>query len=179
MQAKDLHRHGHPREREGLSLSEYMHGHGVNLRHIGLLRSHLLKEVETAAADVARNRSAPSVASTDPHPDSLSISEESYDGSRHTSSTDHPIDVTGSSHSAFPSVPSGSRDRGPDTETDALPGGPVGLTPALYALQSELFLEALCRTLKVLHVGATAPISVVLCLHVQCISREESDIFFI
>jgi hypothetical protein len=154
MQAKDLHCHGHPREREGLSLSEYMHGHGVNLRHIGLLRSLMLKEVEAAAADAARSRSAVSAADIDSHPDSLGISEDSYDGSHHAS-TDHPLDTTESGHCV--SLLSDRRDREPSSGADS--GAPMGLTPALYALQSELFLEALCRTLKVVYLEA-APTSV-------------------
>jgi hypothetical protein len=153
MQAKDLHRHGHPREREGLSLSEYMHGHGVNLRHIGLLRSLLLKEVEAAAADAARSRSAVSAVDIDSYPDSLSISQDSYDGSQHV---DRPLDTTESGRCA--PMPSDRGDRGPSDGTHS--GAPVGLTPALYALQSELFLEALCRTLKVVYLEAT-PTSVV------------------
>lgn len=33
---------GHPMTREGLSITEYMHKNGVNIRHSGLLRSQLL-----------------------------------------------------------------------------------------------------------------------------------------
>lgn len=34
-------------EREGLSITEYMHKHGVNIRHSGLLRHHLLLGLQT------------------------------------------------------------------------------------------------------------------------------------
>jgi hypothetical protein len=33
--------HGHPMEREGLTITEYMHKHGVNIRHAGLLRQQI------------------------------------------------------------------------------------------------------------------------------------------
>jgi hypothetical protein len=133
-----------------------MHGHGVNLRHIGLLRSLLLKEVEAAAADAARSRSAESAADIDSYPDSLSVSEDSYDGSQHVASTDRPLDTTEGGRCA--PMPSDRRDCEPSDSTHS--GAPVCLTPALYALQSELFLEALCRTLKVVYLEA-APTSVV------------------
>lgn len=35
---------GHPKERQGLSITEYMHQHGVNIRHVGLLRYYLRKQ---------------------------------------------------------------------------------------------------------------------------------------
>ena len=38
----DLVGRGHPMEREGLSITEYMHKHGINIRHTGLLRYHVL-----------------------------------------------------------------------------------------------------------------------------------------
>lgn len=34
-------------EREGLSITEYMHKHGVNIRHAGLLRHHLYLALQT------------------------------------------------------------------------------------------------------------------------------------
>ena len=44
--AKDLERNGHPLKREGLSITEYMHRHGVNIRHVGLLRRHLSNDLD-------------------------------------------------------------------------------------------------------------------------------------
>lgn len=41
--AVDLQVNGHPLRREGLSITEYMHRHGVNIRHMGLLRWHLFR----------------------------------------------------------------------------------------------------------------------------------------
>jgi hypothetical protein len=47
-QAVDLLENGHPKERQGLGITEYMHQHGVNIRHMGLLRHYLRNQlVET------------------------------------------------------------------------------------------------------------------------------------
>ena len=131
-----------------------MHGHGVNLRHIGLLRSLLLKEVVDGAVDAARSKSVVSAAGSDSRPDSLNISEDSYDGHQHITSKDAPMDIDIDMDMDMCmdiTDPLDRRDRGSrnQTETVTPSGAPAGLTPALYALQSELFLEALCRTLKV------------------------------
>jgi hypothetical protein len=129
-----------------------MHGHGVNLRHIGLLRSLLLKEVVDAAVDAARSKSVVSAAGSDSRPDSLNISQDSYDGHHHITSKDAPLDIDIDMDMCMDITdPLDRRDRGSrnQTETGTPSGAPAGLTPALYALQSELFLEALCRTLKV------------------------------
>ncbi len=44
---------GHPKDRQGLSITEYMHQHGVNIRHIGLLRAclrnHLVDKTTTTS----------------------------------------------------------------------------------------------------------------------------------
>lgn len=139
----------------------------MNLRHIGLLRSHLLKEVQAAAADAAQSSSrsrsrsfasaSASAAGIDLHTDSLSISVDSDDGSHHASASyDRPPDTaeTGSWNSTPSDRVGPGSWTGTETETDAeaLPGAPAGFTPALHALQSELFLEALCRTLKVIEI---------------------------
>ena len=131
-----------------------MHGHGVNLRHIGLLRSLLLKEVVDGAVDAARSKSVVSAAGSDSRPDSLNISEDSNDGHHHITSKDAPLDMDidmDMDMCTDITDPLDRRDRGSrnQTETGTPSGAHAGLTPALYALQSELFLEALCRTLKV------------------------------
>lgn len=50
MQAVDLLENGHPKERQGLGITEYMHHHGVNIRHIGLLRHHLRRQQEVLSS---------------------------------------------------------------------------------------------------------------------------------
>lgn len=154
-QAKDLLLHGHPRDREGLSLSEYMHGHGVNLRHIGLLRSLLLQEIAAACAKgMERPVSASLVEISDKivngscsqiAPSVSNINHSSTATSLPSTSTDN--DSIHATTVETQSVAVDSMDIDPDG------GGPNQIpgvfTPALDALQSELLLEALCRTLKV------------------------------
>jgi hypothetical protein len=150
---------GHPKDREGLSLSEYMHGHGVNIRHIGLLRSLYLTEVLQAfhptrnltltpafpnpTLDPTRNPTLnpaylnpildPSIKLAPlyltPNPTFPTLDPTPFP-------TQDPTDPT------FPTVnlDPANLDRDPTFPT---------LDPApFHALQSELFREALCRTLK-------------------------------
>lgn len=46
---------GHPMEREGLSITEYMHKHGVNIRHSGLLRHLILTSCPTSKLNSIEN----------------------------------------------------------------------------------------------------------------------------
>ena len=158
-QAKDLHLHGHPRDREGLSLSEYMHGHGVNLRHIGLLRSLLLQEI---AAACAKGMERPVSANL------VEISDKTVNGSCSqiapgVSNTNHsrtatsllsPSTSTSTDNDSIHATTVETQSVAVDSiDVDPEGGGPNQIpgvfTPALDALQSELLLEALCRTLKV------------------------------
>ena len=156
-QAKDLLLHGHPRDREGLSLSEYMHGHGVNLRHIGLLRSLLLQEIAAACAKgTGRPDSANLVKIGDKTVHGFCSQVAPTVSDINHSSTATSLPSTSSStdsdsvHATSVEIQSVAVD---SVDVDSEGGGPNQIpgvfTPALDALQSELLLEALCRTLKV------------------------------
>ena len=156
----DLHRHGHPRDREGLSLSEYMHGHGVNLRHIGLLRSLLLQEIAAASIKGMKDPIAANHMEDGDKVINGSYSKIAPSVSNITQSsiaTSVPSTDIESAHISLirkQSVNVDSMDSiDCDPEVGGVGGGPSKVpgvfTPALDALQSELLLEALCRTLKV------------------------------
>jgi hypothetical protein len=128
MYVRDLYLHGHPKDREGLSLSEYMHGHGVNIRHIGLLRSLYLREVAQAFQPTP-----------DPAPFNPAL----------------PTLITAPLDPAFQPTPDPFQRIFNSAPLDFIPDRqPTNLAfPTLdpvhfHALQSELFREALCRTLK-------------------------------
>ena len=182
---------GHPRDREGLSLSEYMHGHGVNLRHIGLLRKLFLEEAtrsdedsdyfighcaETSSngndyslmdvqQDCDRYLSSTRAANTDvPNASTIDASSrlklKSGVEAAAIASVETRVDRTHQLH--IPSVASTTRAITTPNST------PISVTTATLlvvgstpffgprqdlslshdALQLELFLEALCRTLK-------------------------------
>jgi hypothetical protein len=42
---------GHPMEREGLSITEFMHKQGVNIRHAGLLRHLILISIASSSQE--------------------------------------------------------------------------------------------------------------------------------
>ena len=156
-QAKDLLLHGHPRDREGLSLSEYMHGHGVNLRHIGLLRSLLLQEI---AAACAKGTGRPDSANLMKIGDKIvsgscsqvapTVSNINHSSTATSLPSTSPSTDSDSVHATTVETQSVAVD---SIDIDSEGGGPNQIpgvfTPALDALQSELLLEALCRTLKV------------------------------
>ena len=137
-----------------------MHGHGVNLRHIGLLRALFLEEATRFWGDESEGRKEGEEVSGE-EATSKSASVSACAGAR-------PVDGDAAfephadslSATAFlgvdPACDSVQGEREEDTGTVPLLApisGPVTsptreLTPSLDALQSELFLEALCRTLK-------------------------------
>ena len=52
---------GHPMEREGLSITEYMHKHGVNIRHAGLLRHLILTSSSSSLSSSSLECHSPNV----------------------------------------------------------------------------------------------------------------------
>lgn len=140
-----------------------MHGHGVNLRHIGLLRSLLLQEIAAACIKgienhvdnnlvVVRDRNS-SVPCSDKAPNVSNDTPPSVaSGQPSTDSDSTHISIMDTQSMAADSMDCG-HDVGGVDEHGHGDGGPNQIpgvfTPALDALQSELLLEALCRTLKV------------------------------
>ena len=137
------------------------------MRHVGLLRSLLLKEMSTAAVAAATTKTTATTTVAIVRSDALSGQGVGSDGL--------PVDInvpsaepSDQSQAAFidptlspllpcPSTPtSGATEvedsSPPNIEATSVVDGAVGFegyTSALLSLQSELFLEALCRTLKV------------------------------
>ena len=129
--AKELLVHGHPQHREGLTLCEYLHNHGVNLRHLGLLRYHYLLQ-----------------AASQYHPYSSAGSDGMTTGRSNGSSG-------GSSNSAFSGgagdgggESSCSTDNNPVRDGDSTVTIAVALSSTTFALQAEMLQEMMCRTLK-------------------------------
>jgi hypothetical protein len=136
-----------------------MHGHGVNLRHIGLLRSLLLQEIAAACikgidnpvdttlvvgdrnVSVSRSDKAPNVSNDTPPSIATGLPSTDSDSTH--------ISIMDTQSMAADSMDCGHEVGGVDGDCgpDQIPGV---FTPALDALQSELLLEALCRTLKVI-----------------------------
>jgi hypothetical protein len=136
-----------------------MHGHGVNLRHIGLLRSHLLQEIAAACIKGIDNPVDSTVVVVGDRNTSVSCSDKAPNVSNDTPpsiATGLPSTDSDSTHISVMdtrSVAADSMDCGHEVgggDGDGVPNQIPGVfTPALDALQSELLLEALCRTLKV------------------------------
>lgn len=133
-QAKDLYNKGHPKDREGLSLIEFMHGHGVNLRHIGLLRRYFIHEVVNNMCDGSSGGDCSEwiegiesgEGRESENKDNKEKKEEKEEGGNIEGNENYVERMLG---------------KGSEMES--------GFTPSLDDIQSELLMEALCRTLKV------------------------------
>jgi hypothetical protein len=134
-----------------------MHGHGVNLRHIGLLRSLLLQEIAAACIKGIQNPIDTTLVVVGDRNISVSFSDKAPNVSTDTPpsiATGVPSTDNDSTHIMdTQSMAADSMDCGHEVGGVDGDGGPNQIpgvfTPALDALQSELLLEALCRTLKV------------------------------
>lgn len=143
-----------------------MHGHGVNLRHIGLLRSLLLQEIAAACIKGLDNPVNTALLVVEDRNVSVSFGDKAPNVSNDTPpsiatglpSTDNDsthISIMDTQSMAADSMDCGHEVGGGNGGSNQIPGV---FTPALDALQSELLLEALCRTLKVITLHLFSPL---------------------
>ncbi len=151
IKARDLLENGHPKARFHLTLSEYLHVYGVNLRHLGLLRFCLLRGVRREWDKIEVVYNPPREATVDmdissgflfpKHTRATSDSEDSMLSSLLRRASDDSL-----SSSFYRSISQGSPrantsdGRRSDSHQEAY--------AAWFEIQGEILKECLCRVLK-------------------------------
>ena len=140
--AKELLLHGHPQHREGLTLCEYLHNHGVNLRHLGLLRYHYLLQ--------AASLHHPHSAGSDVVTTSNSSGAGSSGGGSSAGGSSVASNGSGDENNNLLLVTNNNSGTGTHTVHDSgnIVMISVALSSTIFALQAEMMQEMMCRTLK-------------------------------